>query len=199
MTPEEIQAMAKGLAQGQAVWYVLSAFAGGAIAGLGTYLAEKGKNRATKEDIAAITTKVKEVEDVFNRGLSNLNAHHQLRMVAPERRMQAHQEAFEWWANISESLLKGGWEDSKMQCIAAESWYKMNCLYLAEKSRDVFLDAIYAARNQMGQAHVFKDDPDGLHENLTSFKKAGSLILEEIGLPPLSQSSLSFFLKESPA
>ena len=58
MSPEEIQAMAKGLAEGQAVWYLGSAVIGGAITGLTAYLAEKGKNRATKEDIAGITHEI---------------------------------------------------------------------------------------------------------------------------------------------
>lgn len=49
MTPEEIQAMAKGLAEGQALWYLGSALIGGAVTGLTAYLAEVGKNQATKE------------------------------------------------------------------------------------------------------------------------------------------------------
>lgn len=60
MSPEEIQAMAKGLAEGQAVWYLGSAVIGGAITGLTAYLAEKGKNQATKEAFAEVREQLKQ-------------------------------------------------------------------------------------------------------------------------------------------
>lgn len=72
MTPEEIQAMAKGAFGGQALWYVLSACVGAAAAGFGAYLAQKGKNRAASEDFQEVlrqqrstTEAVEQIKDVL--------------------------------------------------------------------------------------------------------------------------------------
>lgn len=189
MTPEEIQAMAKGLAQGQAVWYVLSACIGGAITGLGTYLAEKGKNRATKEDIAVITTKVKEVEDVFNRGLSDLNAHHQLRMVAAERRLQAHQDAFAKWKGLYRAVCHEQYDQIVTLANEGLNWFDANCVFLTSESRSAFHDARSAAlvhasylRNPNGPL----SDGEVWIANWNRLEDAGNKILESVSLPRMS-------------
>lgn len=185
MTPEQIQAMAKGLAEGQAVWYVLSACIGGAIAGLGAYFAEKGKNRATKEDIAAITTKVKEVEDVFNRGLADLNAHHQLRMVAAEKRLQAHQEAFGLWMGLMDNFHRGG----EFLIVAIErcnDWYLANCIYLGSSSRDVFRQAIGDACTCSNPV-LLAMDRDPKERIFLRLSAVGNILLKEVDLPGFTE------------
>lgn len=181
MTPEEIQAMAKGLAEGQAVWYVLSACIGGAIAGLGTYLAEKGKNRATKEDIGQITRAVKEIEAGFNEKLADLQAHHQLRMVAAERRMQAHQEAYKHWHTLVVALNSNvDISDLVTEC---QAWYVGNCIFLGEQSRTAFTSAWASAmllrteRGRVGDIYMRSWD---------KLDRAGNVFLEEAGLPPMA-------------
>lgn len=66
MTPEQIQAMVKGAVEasgGPAWWvYLLLIFCACVGSYFGSYLGEKGKNNATKEDIAAITEKVEAVK-----------------------------------------------------------------------------------------------------------------------------------------
>ena len=63
MTPEQIQAMAKGIVDANAgpTWwaYLIMILLAGGAAYLGTYLAEKGKNVATKEDVEKIRTRLK--------------------------------------------------------------------------------------------------------------------------------------------
>lgn len=137
MSPEEIQAMAKGLAEGQAVWYVLSAVIAGFSAGVGAYLAEKAKNRATKEDIGKITLAVKQIESGFNEKLADLQAHHQMRMVAAERRMQAHQDAYEMAGKLSDGLKREEAEWSPL-LKEAENWYSRNSLFLSPSARESF-------------------------------------------------------------
>lgn len=87
MTPEEIKAFTHGLISGQSVWYVLTPVVGAVAAYFGAYQAEKAKNSATKEDIGEITKAVGEVNSGFNKKLEEFKAHHQLRMVAAERRI----------------------------------------------------------------------------------------------------------------
>lgn len=141
MSPEEIQAMAKGLAQGQAIWYLASAVTGGAITGLAAYLAEKGKNRATKEDIGEITRAVEETRKDFNRQLEDLKAHHQLRLVAAEKRIQAHQQAYAHWLELQKSIV---FDDESWTTLREEgrTWYANNCMFLTSNSRRVFATAI---------------------------------------------------------
>jgi len=143
MTPEEIQAMAKGLAEGQALWYLLSAVIGGAIAGLGGYLAEKGKNRATKEDIATITREVEQVRAEFTNGVEDLKAHHQLRMVAAERRLQAHQEAYERCIGFIEGInfSEDAWTKLRNE---NERWHRKNYIFLGKKTRKSFAESLHA-------------------------------------------------------
>ena len=142
MSPEEIQAMAKGLAQGQAIWYLASALIGGAITGLTAYVAEKSKNRATKQDIKKLTLTVQTVELEFKRQLEDIKAHHQLRMVAAEKRIQAHQEAYEFGVKLQKSitLSDNEWDDLYE---AAEHWHIKNYLFLGENSRKDFIFLIH--------------------------------------------------------
>ena len=76
-----------------------------------SYLSEKGKNLATKEDIAEITkqvegakeiysTRLKELEHQNALVLEQLKAQQQLRLAAVERRLAAHQEAFTLWRRL---------------------------------------------------------------------------------------------------
>lgn len=187
MTPEQIQAMAKGLAEGQAIWYVLSACIGGAIAGLGTYLAEKGKNRATKEDIAAITLEVKKVEDVFNRGLADLNAHHQLRMVAAEARLKAQQGAYSHWHELQISLLhfKG---DARETIVKCSNWFSENCVFLTDRSRSSFIRAIQIAGViNLHNTGAQRMHMDGFIDESNSLSRLGTIFIEDASLPELSK------------
>ena len=184
MTPDEIQAMAKGLAQGQAVWYVLSACIGGCITGLGAYMAERLKNHATKKDIGAITLKVEEVKDAFNRQMEDLKAHHQLRMVAAERRMQAHQEAYINWLKL---LKEGAANDPKQAVIdECQAWYRSNCIFLGVRSRKAFGEAITGMDVLRRFIVVPSDDHSERIASWERMLRAGSVFLEEVNLPPLS-------------
>ena len=75
-------------------------FCGGAFLGkyLPSYLSEKGKNLATKEDIAEITREVERVKSESRERLEGILEHlryrNQLRLAALDRRLQAHQEAY---------------------------------------------------------------------------------------------------------
>lgn len=190
MTPEEIQAMAKGLAEGQALWYLLSAVIGGAIAGLGGYLAEKGKNRATKEDIATITREVEQVRDEFNRGVEDLKASHQLRMVAAERRIQAHQEAFMQWQDLADALGHGKYQEAADIERTLRAWERKNCMFLGEPGRNVVRRAVDFSNRMLFAAH--HRDTAKMEDVLVlvaggweSFVNLGNELLQQIDLPPM--------------
>jgi hypothetical protein len=189
MTPEEIQAMAKGLAEGQAIWYLLSAVIGGAITGLGGYLAEKGKNRATKEDVGTLTQEVERVRADFNRQLEDLKAHHQLRMVAAEKRLQAHQDAYSQWRSLLIATTTAQSEVINMQFAKAESWFHSNCIFLGPSSREAMADALKSvwAHNQLD---IKTADPNLVMRIWQGIERAGNVFLAEVDLPPMSQQEL---------
>ena len=95
-----------------------------------TYFAEKGKNLATKEDIASITREVESVRHEYSALLEELRARHQLRTASLDRRLQAHQEAFTQWRALVTGII-----ESKNAIIACQSWWEKNCLYLEPKVR----------------------------------------------------------------
>ncbi|WP_202619763.1 hypothetical protein, partial [Escherichia coli] len=67
---------------------------------LSSYLSEKGKNLATREDIEEITRMVEGVRTQYMALVEELKARHQLRLAAVDRRLQAHQDAFALWRKI---------------------------------------------------------------------------------------------------
>lgn len=191
MSPEEIQAMAKGLAEGQAVWYVLSAIIGGLITGAGAYLAEKGKNRATKEDIGQITQAVEAVKSEFSEKLEDLKAHHQLRMVAAERRLQAHQEAYTHWQGLYDAALSLGPDIDgpaklKNEIGLSRNWYLKNCIFLGPRSRTAFSSASGAAVIHLVRVNDDTFSGNDYLRNWQVLEDASKIILEEVELPVIS-------------
>lgn len=195
MTPDEIYAMAKGLQQGQAIWYILWACIGGAIAAFGAYGKQKGKNLADKEDIAAITREVENVKNVFNRQMEDLKAHHQLRTVAAERRMQTHQDAFEKWLQMCDAIDKGETKELSKFAYECQEWWKKNIIFLGPKSRIAFNHS-YVYCLKYCQA---KEDPsraDEIEEIVQKTSELGAVLVEEVDLPPLSSQLISHLLTE---
>jgi len=103
---------------------------------LPSYLTEKGKNLATKEDIAAITREVEHVRHEYNTLVEELKAKHQLRMAALDRRLQAHQEAFTHWRSLVSGPVESG-----AAVVACQTWWEQNCLYLEPTVRQAFVAA----------------------------------------------------------
>ncbi len=84
---------------------------------LPSYLAEKGKNLADKEDIGRITDEIEKVKVQYGETLQNIihqnnllleevKGRHQLRLAALDRRLQAHQEAYTLWKKLLSKLYK---------------------------------------------------------------------------------------------
>ncbi|MDP3228147.1 MAG: hypothetical protein Q8N13_09220 [Acidovorax sp.] len=185
MTPEQIQAMAKGIVDANAgpTWWVhliMILLAGGA-AYLGTYLAEKGKNLATKEDVEKITDKVEAVKRQHQEVLENLKAGHQLRMVAAERRLQAHQEAFTMWRELFSAMHTPEVTAAVRRCT---QWWEKNCVYLGPKSHHAFFDAFWAAAIH-SDLLANRSPASEITGNWKKIAAAPNIILEEVALPPL--------------
>lgn len=190
MSPAELQAFAQGLIDGQSFWYVLSPMVAAATAYWGAYSAEKAKNRATKDDIKEITTKVEEVRNEFNTQLANLNAHHQLRLLAAERRMQAHQDASYWWNKLFCALTASD-ETFKELHKQAENWFRKNDLFLGKETRSAFFVALCGFTRH--RIYWRLDDLEKLYEVNKEIMSLFPVLHEEVSLPPLS----SHFLQQA--
>lgn len=112
----------------------------------GDYLSEKGKNRATREDIAEITRIVEEAKKSFTQDLARLaeelRAQTSLRMLAAEKRLEAHQEVYQLWRQLVDGIHTENSERRqllKQQCL---DFHFKKCLYLDPTVREAFIAAI---------------------------------------------------------
>lgn len=158
------------------------------------YLAEKGKNLATREDIAEITEKVEAVRSEYAKQLQEL-AHQntllleglrgksQLRLAAAERRLEAHQQAFTLWRKL---LANVHGEDQWKVVNDCQKWWEENCLYLSPVAREAFSNAYWAV-NMHPTLLKDRSNPNAAVENWDKLMKAGSKILEGAELPALGE------------
>ncbi|MBE3720459.1 hypothetical protein HJ202_08395 [Vibrio parahaemolyticus] len=160
---------------------------------ISAYLKEKAKNLATKEDISEITEAIEKVRSQYNEKLQELiyqnnvqleglKALNQLRVVAPERRLQAHQEAFALWRKMLSSLHSNERVNVVMEC---QDWYNQNCLYLSAKSREAFSVA-YGALAIHNDLLQDRTQPESVKRNYLEITNAGSIIVQSVELPALS-------------
>lgn len=153
---------------------------------LASYLSEKGKNLATREDIEEITRKVEAVRAPYNELLEELKARHQLRLAALDRRLQAHQEAFTLWRELH-GVVHG--PDVGPVVIKLQSWWEQNCLYLEPRVREAFVRAYSAAHTHGTLTRQHADYP-ALAESWKEITRFPDELFAAVQLPPLSAAEL---------
>lgn len=148
---------------------------------LSSYLNEKGKNLATKEDVAKITDLVKGVEHQYNVLLEEMKSKQQLRMAALDRRLQVHQESFTFWQKLVGERIEGELHPV-IQC--QEWWYK-NCLYLEPEVRAAFSAAYHAAHSRE-QSLAARDSGQHVIDAWKELMAFPTILFGAIKLPELS-------------
>lgn len=149
---------------------------------LPSYLNEKGKNLATKEDIEDITDKIQSVKSQYSVLLEELKTKNQLRLAALDRRLQAHQEAFALWREVYGATHTNEVGPVVIKC---QAWWEKNCLYLEPKVREAFVASYSAAHTHTGLLQSRADAKiitDSWNE-ITSFP---NILFEAIQLPALT-------------
>ncbi len=108
-----------------------------------SYLSEKAKNLATKEDVRAITDEIEAVKHGYTSLIETQRATQQLRLAAIDKRLEIHQEAFARWRDLFSAIY-----ESKIDEVAGEcnQWWGENCLYLEPDVRQAFIDAVIYAK-----------------------------------------------------
>ena len=184
MTPEEIAFIYKhaslyglGLVVAIAIVYLIGKHS------LSSYLAEKGKNLATREDIKKITELVEEVKAPYNQLLEELRARHQLRLAAIDRRLQAHQESFTLWRQLLGAVHT---KDAGSTVITCQEWWERNCLYLEPDVREAFVRA-YTAVSSHGSLLQDRSATEAIKQNWQEIVRFPQVLFPAVQLPPLSE------------
>ena len=161
------------------LWMILSAIGGY----LGSFINEKGKNLATKEDIGRITNEIEKVKSIYTKEIEAMREKQQLKLSTVEKRLEAHQGAFRLWYDLMWSLNDD--EKRAVQAEKCENWWVDNLFYLDKKSSDAFKRAASVA-NTFGEYKA--RDKDAAVERKKAFRemhKVGNYLREGIGLPHL--------------
>ena len=166
-----------GLLVGGAIFLILKSF-------LPSYLSEKAKNLATREDIAEITDNIEKIKSEYALVLEELRGRQQLRLAALDRRLAAHQEAFALWRELMRTVHT---EDVGRTVIKCQAWWENNCLYLSETVRESFSDAYSAAHSHHAYLQS-RTDAKLVQENWARIMKVGNDIVAAVQLPGLTSA-----------
>lgn len=150
---------------------------------LPAYLAEKGKNLATKEDIGEITNSVETVKRQHAELLEALKTKNQLRLAGLDQRLRAHQEAYGLWREINGALDDPAIREIVVKC---DEWWGKNCLYLEPAARSAFLLAFVGARD----LEFYKSSADAavlVPKTRREVNEAGGTIENAVALPQLNE------------
>lgn len=184
MTPEELVAL-----NGMLVGFGAGAAIAGSVAYLlvkhflSSYLSEKGKNLATREDIEEITRKVEGVRTQYLSLVEELKARHQLRLAAVDRRLQAHQDAFALWRKLMAATHT---DDVGKVVFECQSWWEQNCVYLEPAVREGFVTA-YRAANDHNSLVKGRTEATLIQSNWTRITHFPNVLFQAIQLPALSE------------
>ena len=160
---------------------------------LSSYIAKKGENRATKEDIGKITNEIEKVkanyaeeiqkiEHQHSLVLEKLREKHQLKMAAIDKRLEAHQQAFSLWRKLFFKLHSNEISNVVEEC---QSWWEKHCLYLSPEAREAFYNAYFAASNH--KSFIEGRFGDSIKDNWATIKYAGETIVSGAELPTLGE------------
>lgn len=160
---------------------------------LPSYFAEKGRNLATKEDVATITELVEEVKAKFTLqheedaqqdrlDLQERTFQHELRLAALDRRLEAHQQAYKFWVQLvgHAGNNRKGMAQLVVEC---QGWWMRHCLYLSPKAREALADGYIAAAAYINLPPDIEADAD---ENWPKLLRVGQLLVEAVALPSLA-------------
>lgn len=157
----------------------------GALVCLGSYLAERGKQRAIREVLKGTTQIVEEVRSLYAAQLEDQRLTNQLRLAALEERLKVHQEAYVWWRQLVRNCNKP--KEGPETAFKCQEWWMEHCLYLSGDVRDALYKCFWAA---FGHAELLREPRDGdinkavkeREENWQRIMRAGEIILGSVSL-----------------
>lgn len=162
------------------------------------YVRKKGENLATKQDIAKITDEIENVRSEYAERLEDIaqqnrllveqaKRKHQLSIAALDRRLEAHQQAYALWWELSSNVFGKEIGSVVMKC---QEWWKKNCLYLDAESRWAFRHAYNAAflhRELVDGSRGRQGGSEKIKANFRVISDAGGTIVKGVELPSLGE------------
>jgi hypothetical protein len=121
--------------------------------------------------------------------LKSVGYEHQLRLAAPERKLDVHQAAYARWWKLQSKMYAEDAHDIAVDC---QNWWVENNIFLDPKARDAFRDA-YLAVSFMAQLKDARD-PESVRDwraHIETVRRAGNVIANAVALPSIQ-------LKEGP-
>lgn len=153
---------------------------------LSSYLAQKGQNLATKEDIEEITRKIEDVKLTFALPLEEFKSRNQLKLVALERRLQVHQEAFTLWREVYGALHT---EEIGKVILRCQDWWEKKCLYLEPEVRNSFV-AAYGAANTQRMLVQSLQNYETINANMKVVTDFPNILFKAMELPLLNSTDI---------
>ena len=154
---------------------------------LASYVREKGKNTATREDIEEITNEIEQIKLQHHLIIEQGNRRHQLKLAALDRRLETHQQAYALWREILHKVHKEG--EIGEHIIKCQTWWENNCLYLEADAREAFYKAYIAANSHYGFVND-RSNPKLVRENWATISDAGTVIVKSVELPPIKEEEI---------
>jgi hypothetical protein len=169
-----------------------------------SYLSEKAKNLATKEDVDVITEKIEKVKGQYAENLQNLihqnnllleelKGRQQLRLAAVDKRLQAHQEAFSLWRKLVSSVHSDTAWKVVLEC---QEWWNSNCIYLGQEARAAF-NIAYSCASQHQDFLKDRSNPQLVKDNWKDIVGAGEAIVRSSELPSLGEKEANIIQSKS--
>lgn len=153
------------------------------------YLGKKGQNLADKEDIAKITREIESVKSEYALVVERFKAENLLRFAALDKRLQAHQDAYELWRNIRSTAPIGGKEGREMFSevfTRCQIFWEKSCLYLEPEARDAFSKAYLAGRRHALTVDSTRAEAgDILLSTYQDIEQCGEVLIRAVRLPGL--------------
>ena len=152
---------------------------------LSSYLSQKGKNRADKEDAAKIADLIENSKRIHQEILEKIKVENGLRASIIEKRMTAHQEAYDFCRKINSLYNLPEQKDEFWNLITEISkWWGYNCLFLDKKPRQAFLAAWVTAKDF--EFYLNGSDVMLITKGRRTIWEACQIIEDSVGLPPMN-------------
>lgn len=156
------------------------------------YLAEKGKNLATKEDVEEITKKVESVRTEHALLLEAVKSRNQMKFAAIDKRLETHQRAFALWRDLYGKIHNPKVIDVVNEC---HEFWNTHCLYLEPEVREAFALAYQSAARHKDLIEQYRgmggEGRDEIEENMRIIRAPRDLIAKAVELPPFSDEEVA--------
>jgi len=158
---------------------------------LPSYIREKGKNLATKEDIEAITRSVEAVKNDYSVLQEEIRNRNQLRLAALDKRLEVHQNAFTLWRKMHNALHGETLMDAVVEC---QDFWTTSCLYLEPRVREAFSVAFHSAANHKSLLDLYRgrqgEGSELIEASYARIIAPGDLIAQAVELPSFSDEEI---------